>query len=138
MGAIRAQELDSELADRRYQCEMECKTMVQAQTKRNQAVFDALEKLGPDEIAAAADARNVRLKSEVQRLREEIEELKARPPTSGTPNDSKASDEKAPERASGFIEGLLSFDDDSTPARDPTDSPFDSEKPSVDTAAKLQ
>lgn len=44
--AIRLQELDAELAERRYQCEIEIKHTVEMKRRRIETVLKSLEKLG--------------------------------------------------------------------------------------------
>jgi len=130
--ALRAQELDAELAERRYQCEVECKQIVEAKRTRVEALLKSLEKLGPDEIAAAADARNLRLRAEIDRLRLEVEEVKSEQSAQLAQTSSATTGQE-----SSFMEDLLNFDAD-IPARQADENLFDPQNPKVDTTAKLQ
>ena len=127
------------MSERRYQCEVECKALADAQKVRIEAVIEALEKLGPDEIAAAADARNMRLRAEIERLKKDLDQVTLGATgygggagKRGIPlNTAEAKKDKA-----NFIDGLLSFESP-LPARNPEESPFDPMKSGSESAAKL-
>jgi len=136
----RRQKADVEMSERRYQCEVECKVLADAQKVRIEAVMEALERLGPDEIAAAADARNMRLRAEIERLKKDLDQVTLGATgygghtagKGGIPlNAAAATKDKA-----NFIDGLLSFESP-LPARNPEESPFDPMRSGSESAAKL-
>jgi len=143
----RTDEFEREISEKRYQCEVECRAMADGQKARIEAVMDTLEKLGPDEIAAAADARNMRLKAQIESLQMQLDQATQgyNPPLnqlekSNQQQDPSTSAQKAwPEVVTdaNFIDGLLTFNNDE-PVRDPSQSPFDPSNPKMDSAAKLE